>query len=344
MSKGAFIVLGLAGATLIVYPLAVGTDLSHLSDLNLWWKKLARPLLRTLLFISVGLLIGQLIEGLGLTAKLGVLARPLTARANLPAEAGAAFTAAFASGVAANTLLFTAWQEGRLDRRQLIVANLLNASLPAYLLHLPTTFFIVYALLGKAALIYFGLTFVAALIRCLGVTLAGRMILPAAQSSHTTPEQKSKGWAAAFRDTWPKFLTRLKRLLIIILPVYVAVFLLLQWGFFTWLGQALAGIVSSAILPLEAMSVIVFSIMAEFTSGFAAAAAFLEAGSLTIKQVVIALLIGNVIATPVRVLRHQLPHYMGIYSPAMGIKLVAIGQSVRILSVVAVTLLFILIF
>ncbi|CAO0822146.1 hypothetical protein DFAR_2850002 [Desulfarculales bacterium] len=37
--------------------------------------------------------------------------------------------------MAANTLLFL-WQEGKLTKRQLMLANLLNASLPAYFLHL----------------------------------------------------------------------------------------------------------------------------------------------------------------------------------------------------------------
>ena len=43
----------------------------------------------------------------------------------------------------------------------------------------------------------------------------------------------------------------------------------------------------------------------------------------------LALLIGNIAATPVRALRHQMPHYMGIYSPKLGTKLLAIGQSLK---------------
>jgi hypothetical protein len=104
----------------------------------------------------------------------------------------------------------------------------------------------------------------------------------------------------------------------------------------------MAGWVSSTVMPLEAMSVVVFSVMAEFTGGFAAAGALLESGALSMKMVVVALLIGNVIATPVRALRHQLPHYLGIYSLSMGVTLLVISQCVRVMAVLLVTSAFVL--
>jgi hypothetical protein len=336
------LVLGLGVAALIVFIIANGVEPARLFDPSLLWSRLIRPLIRMILFISLGLGVGQFIEALGLTARLGVLARPLVRRAKLPAETGAAFTAAFASGVAANTLLFTLWQEGKLDRRELVLSNLLNASLPAYLLHLPTTFFVVYALLGRAALLYFGLTLGAALLRLVGVVLIGALTGSASSPPSATETGTRPDWRRALKETWPKFLVRLRRLLLIIVPIYVVFFVLVQAGFFTWLTGAMAGLVKSEAFPAGSMSVIVVSIMAEFTSGFAAAAAFLEGGALTISQVVIALLIGNVLATPIRALRHQLPHYMGIYSPRMGLGLVAIGQSARLVSVLVVTAAFVL--
>ena len=307
----------------------------------LLWAKLGRPLLRTLAFVAGGLLVGQLIEGLGWTARLGVLAWPLIRLARLPREAGAAFSAAFASGVGANTLLYTSWREGRLDNRQLVLANILNAALPAYFLHLPTTFFVVYALLGRAALVYFGLTLAAALLRTLGVIALGRLLFSDRPAPGEEPAGGKRPWSRILAETWEKFQVRLRRMLLIIVPVYLLVFLLARGGFFAWLGQALAGWISSQVVPVEAMSVIVFAVAAEFTSGFAAAGALMHTGSLVLKQVVVALLLGNVAATPLRALRHQLPHYLGIYSPRTGAKLLALGQGARVLSVLVVTVLYI---
>ena len=98
----------------------------------------------------------------------------------------------------------------------------------------------------------------------------------------------------------------------------------------------MAAHVTQAFVPVEALSVIILSFAAEFTSGFAAAGALLEAGVLTVKQTVLALLIGNILAFPVRALRHQLPRYMGIFGPKTGFQLLLLGQSYRILSLILV--------
>jgi hypothetical protein len=98
----------------------------------------------------------------------------------------------------------------------------------------------------------------------------------------------------------------------------------------------LARFVVTSLLPVESLSVVILSFAAEFTSGFAAAGALMEAGVLTVKQTVIALLAGNVVAFPIRALRHQLPRYMGIFSPAMGLQLLLLGQTLRVISLVAV--------
>jgi hypothetical protein len=49
-----------------------------------------------------------------------------------------------------------------------------------------------------------------------------------------------------------------------------------------------------------------------------------------------ALLIGNILAFPVRALRHQLPRYIGIFSPRMGTQILLMGQGFRIASIIVV--------
>jgi hypothetical protein len=91
---------------------------------------------------------------------------------------------------------------------------------------------------------------------------------------------------------------------------------------------------------MESLSLVVLSFVAEFTSGFAAAGALMDAGMLTVKQTVLALLVGNVLAFPLRALRHQLPHYMGIYAPRVGAELLVLGQVFRVASIIGVGVLF----
>ncbi|MFH1057909.1 MAG: hypothetical protein V1797_04395 [Pseudomonadota bacterium] len=338
--RGLWLLLGCLAAAGIAYALAGPAQMPPFLRPARLWSGLGWPLSKTLAFLSGGLLLGQLLEATGWTARLGVLAWPLIRLAHLPKQAGAAFSAAFASGVAANTLLYTSWQEGALDKRQLMLANILCASLPAFFLHLPTTFFVVYALLGRAALWYFGLTLLAAILRTLAVVLISRAWLPAQAPGQAAPLAARPTWAALWADTWRKFGQRLRRMLLIVLPVYLMVFLLAGAGFFAWLSHAAAGAVTGLALPVEAMSVVVFAVVAEFTLGFAAAGALMQSGSLVLKQVVLALLIGNLVATPVRALRHQLPHYLGIYSPGLGARLLALGQGARVVSVALVAVVY----
>jgi hypothetical protein len=118
------------------------------------------------------------------------------------------------------------------------------------------------------------------------------------------------------------------------------VYVLNAMGMFQQLRETLSGFVVTSFIPMESLSVVILSFAAEFTSGFAAAGALLEAGVLTIKQTVIALLIGNILAFPVRTLRHQLPRYIGIFSPKMGSQILLLGQGFRIVSLMAVGVLY----
>ena len=65
--------------------------------LSLLWLQLGWPLLRLLVFISIGLLVAGFIEALNWTRKMAVVARPLTRFGHLSAITGASFSMAFFS-------------------------------------------------------------------------------------------------------------------------------------------------------------------------------------------------------------------------------------------------------
>jgi hypothetical protein len=74
--------------------------------------RLLWPLTRLMLFITIGLIIGQIIEASGWTKTLAALARPLFRFGRLGDHCGAAFTAAFFSGVTANAMLLDFFKDG----------------------------------------------------------------------------------------------------------------------------------------------------------------------------------------------------------------------------------------
>ncbi|MGA8572104.1 MAG: hypothetical protein WB560_06525 [Desulfobaccales bacterium] len=333
---GRWLLLLLVGLVVAAYWLGLWPEAHGVSAHKLY-RQLAWPLLRLLLYLGAGLLLGQAIESLGWAAKLGSWAAPLLRWGHLRKECGASFTAAFFSGILANTMLVTLYQEGRIGRRELTITYLLNSALPVFLLHLPTTFFIILPLTRQAGLIYLGLTLSAAVLRSVLLMVYSRWRLPVESGGEFAVAAPDPGRKEGLRrEIWQKFQRRFYRVILFTMPIYVLIFALNDWGMFKWLEGAAASHVSLGLLPMKAASVVMFSVAAEFTSGMAAAGAFLQAGALTVPQTVIALVLGNIVATPVRALRYQLATNVGIFSPKMGIELLVLGQGLRLLSLVAV--------
>jgi len=307
-------------------------------------SRLLYPVAELMLTIAAGLVIGQVIEATGWTRGLAALARPLFRFGRLGNRCGAAFTAAFVSGVAANAMLLDFHKDGKISRQQLFLTNFIN-QFPAFFLHLPTTFLTVISMTGMAGALYFLLTFIAAAGRTAAFLAYGHFRLPPEppedlETAADAPPSGAAKLRAAWRNIRQRFPGRLLRIGIFVVPIYTAVFVLNALGLFTAARDWLTRFVVTAFVPVEALSVVVLSFVAEFTSGFAAAGALMAAGILTVKQTVLALLTGNVLAFPVRALRHQLPHYMGIYSPRMGTELLILGQMFRVISLIGVGVLF----
>jgi hypothetical protein len=307
---------------------------------TLLWIRLIKPLLTLMVLIGLGLVLAQTIEAKGWTEKLGVLAGPIFRFANLGSKCSAAFSTAFFSGVAANAMLVDFYKEGKISKKQVYLTNFIN-QFPAYFLHLPTTFFIVVPLTRVAGLLYFALTFLAVVFRSLLFLLFGHYFLNPPEGcfhqkeSDFSPESKKQiqNVFFAIKRSFPGRFTKIAGYVV---PIYVAIFLINIMGGFDAARDWLAGYITVTFVPVEALSVVILSFVAEFSSGFAAAGALLDAGVISTKETVLALLLGNVIAFPIRALRHQLPRYMGIFSPGLGARILLLGQFFRVASIVAV--------
>jgi hypothetical protein len=309
--------------------------------------RLIKPLITLMVLIGIGLILAQVLEAKGWTKKLGALASPMFSFANLGPKCSAAFSTAFFSGVAANAMLVDFYKEGKISKKQVYLTNFIN-QFPAYFLHLPTTFFIVVPLTRVAGLLYFGLTFLAVVLRSILFLLVGRYFLTPVDCNfhqkefNIVPENK-KRIQNVFDAIKKSFPGRFIQISIYVVPIYVIIFLISTVGGFDIARDWLARYITVTFVPVEALSVVILSFVAEFSSGFAAAGALLDAGVISTKETVIALLLGNVIAFPIRAIRHQLPRYMGIYSPGMGAQILLLGQLFRVASIIAVGTLYYLV-
>ena len=309
----------------------IDTNLHHL------WLHLGWPLLRLLIYLAIGLLAALFIESLNWTRKIAVVARPLTRLGHLSPLTGAAFSLCFFSGMAANTMLAEGYETKQLSRKELVLANLFN-SLPANFLHLPTTFFIAFPILKGAAFVYMGLTIGAAIVRTLVVTLIARLLLPETNTGmhqKSMPANPEHPLRSAWNNTLKRFKRRIKKIVSYTVPIYIFFYFLNEAGFFRAAEQFLTQHVAwLSWLSPQAISILTFQMAAEFTAGLAAAGSLLASGAMEAKEIVLVLLIGNVLSSPIRAIRHQYPYYAGIFKPALAAELILFSQGFRALSIV----------
>lgn len=307
------------------------------------WAGLGAPLLRLLASLSFGLLVANVIESMNWTRGVARVAAPLVRMGHLRDVAGASFSLAFFSTVASNSLLAESYERGELSRRELMFANLFN-SLPAYLTHLPTLFFMTWTVLGWPAVVYVGLTLAAAAFRTALTLVCGRLLLPPLPEGCVTcrlDEHGSTTPGSALQRAWARFRRRLPRLVLFTVPVYVAMYALQRSGGFAiaqrWLETHVEWL---GFLRPEALGIVVLHLAAEFGAALSAASAVLNTGSLTEREIVLALLVGNVLSTPMRAFRHQFPAYAGYFRPALAFNLVVANQLLRAASIIGVGVLY----
>ena len=303
------------------------------------WQGLGWPLLRLVFFISLGLMIGNLIESLNWTHGVARMASPLVRIAHLSDITGASFSMAFFSAVTANSMLSEAYEQEKISKQELIFANLFN-SLPTYFLHLPTLFFLAVPLIKGVAFVYVGLTLFAAFLRTVCILFVGRIVLPAYKEHCVTcrlEENRVSSLSQAVSKAWLRFQKRIKRIVMITVPIYTAVFILNRFGMFAMLEEWLARHVKLlAWLHPESLGVVALQLTAEISAGLAAAGALLDNGSLETRQVVLALLVGNVLSSPMRAVRHQFPFYAGVFQPRLAAELIIYNQIFRTGSIMLV--------
>ena len=309
--------------------------------ITMLWQGLGWPLTRMIFFVSLGLLVANFIESLNWTHVVARVAAPLVRIGNLSDITGASFSMAFFSGISANSMLAEGYDQKKISVKELVLANLFN-SLPTYFLHLPTMFFITIPFIKGAAFLYVGLTFFAAMCRTFFILIVGRLILPPGTKGNVEKrlgENSAISWHQALIKAGERFKDRIKKILLFTVPIYTLIFFLNKIGHFDALERFFSQYVSFlSWLHPESIGIIVMHIVAEFTAGLALAGALIDAGNLSSREVVLALLVGNILSSPMRALRHQFPYYAGIFPVGIAVKLIFYNQAFRMGSIILVTI------
>ncbi len=300
-----------------------------------FWPRKLMVLVDLLFVISLGVIIGQMLDSSGLVNLLAVITLPITKLGKLAPNIGAAFITAFQSGAAANSMLVTARDSSGLSRRELYVSVLVISCISLFA-HLPSTLPAVVAVLGvKAALIMYGVRCAAIFAEIIVLLLVSRVMAKGCKLGGNIPlaipsrvSLKVFGTGKFWRDVWKKSKFTLKRVCLFMIPTFILLVVLEKMEVFQLLVDSMPWVFKSGLLPPQAAAIIPAQAM-NLYNGAMTASVFLDSGVITLRQAILILLAGTMITAPIRTFKHAMPTYVAVLGARMGATLAVTAQVLR---------------
>jgi len=285
-------------------------------------------LARTIPFMVAGVILADFIVALKFVDRVAFIARPISNFAHLRDECGASFMTAFISATSANSMLASFYNNELIDKKELFIASMMT-SFPAIVMHWRALLPILIPLLGVTGLIYFGVLMLVGLVKTTLIMVAGRLLLDK-KDGVVSDYQKEKRPPVkdAFKTGMQTSKKTIKRILWMTIPVTFLTFILMMAGAFDAIASHIQGISSYLPVPAAGLSIIAAQ-FASYVAAHATAGALLSDGTLTGKEVILTLLVGNVLSSVSMIWRWMIPYYVGIFGPTTGIQILAVATTIR---------------
>ena len=257
------------------------------------------------------------------------IAKPLIKLGRLPDICGTAFLTAFVSNPAANSMIAGACSDKKITRRDMILNGIAN-SYAAKVSHSMRMSFVIVSAFGGAwlaGIAYFAIQFLNGFVRTIMIFFAGRIKHKDEVSTISGPKVEVLPWYDAVKKAGKRTKRMVIRILLITVPIYLIFSCLAQMGFYkminNYIPESLAGILSPEIIGVMAAR------LGGMVSAAGIAGELFQDGTITIIQIVIAFLLGNMITNPIRTFRRNLPIAMGIFPGRDGLWIVLTLQGFR---------------
>ena len=293
-----------------------------------------RSLLWLIPVIVAGIILAELVVQLKLVRALGFLMLPITKFGHLRTECGVSFLTAFGSPVAANSMLMEFYNNKLIERKEVIIASMITA-FPAIVMHWPYMLPILIPLVGFPGVIYFCILMLGGIIETGIVLVAGRFLLPKRNAEDTKIDKEQRPpLKEALKTSVKNSRKMIKRILLIIIPCILIVFVLMDIGVFELLETHLSSVAAYFPIPAEGLPIIAAQ-FAEPAVAYTIAGSLLSQGILDAKAVVLTLLIGDVLST-ITILRFIIPYYLGVFGPKLGTQIMTLATTLRLGVVVVI--------
>jgi hypothetical protein len=314
-----------------------------------FWTRKTIQLTETLFAISIAVLLASALEVSGFVKFFSIFFWPLIRLGRLTPATAPAFFAALRKASIANGILVAARDTGRINNRQLYTSVLVSSSLST-LGHLPSYILAIGMVCGSQAMtVVTGVRLGAIFAQIIVVLILSAWIIAPAMgvenivrpdapdnASEKTAVKTSQRTRLFLEQVWQRSIKTIKRIGLFFILTFTLVSLMEFCGVFDYLGNALPWLFNPSFLPPQS-SVIIPAQAAGIFSGTAAAAGFIQDGTLSAKQVLTILLAGSGVTAPVRTLKRILPTYIGMLGFRPGVIMAFTAQLLRMMFLAAAT-------
>jgi hypothetical protein len=280
---------------------------------------------------AAGVLAAELIVAMGWVHRIARVTRPLTDFGHLKKECGTSFLTAFLSPAAGNAMLVRYHQSGTINRKELLISAIVN-TFPGIVMHWRTMLPVAIPLIGFSAIVYYGLLVLVGFIKTLAALVAGRFLLEPANKSFAEDSTAKKPTASfsmkLLKDSAGKSRAVIIRIMRTTVPITFGMFFLIHAGVFDHLDKKLAFLATYLPLAPEALSVVAIR-LGSTVGAFTVAGNLLYSGTISARDVVLSLLVGNLLASGIN-LRYLIPYYFGIFGPADGLRVLLLSTLLRV--------------
>lgn len=284
-------------------------------------------LCKTVPFMVFGIVLAEFVVAMKFMDKIAFITKPITNFAHLSSECGTSFVTAFVSPTSANSMLAAFYNDGKIERRELFIASLVN-SFPAIVMHWRSVLPVLIPLLGSVGVIYFSILMLVGLIKTLLVMLAGRILLVKKQTFSIQNDPEKPNIADALKISLKNSVKTVKKVLTTTIPTTFITFILYEMGAFEVLTDYLSPASRYFPIPPEGLTII-SAYFGNYIAAATVAGNLLSAGRLTGKDVILSLLVGNVLSAFPAMLRYETPYYVGIFGPKNGTQIMLLSTAIR---------------
>ena len=293
-------------------------------------------LLRIMPVFAAGVFAAHLIENMGRLDGLSRLAGPIMRLGRLSNGCGAGFVTSIISPTAGHAMLADLRREGKLGRRELIVAAIVN-NLPGEIATGKSVLPLAVPVLGFFGFVYYGFLLLACTLKALIMLLAGRFFLaPLVISPEYSEIKKRQNWnfgVAARASIKPSFKSVFKVSKTMVPAAYI-VYGLITIGFFDNASGPLSFMTDYLPLNLTVLPVVAARLISP-AAAYIVAGGIFAAGTASGPQLIFALFAGAFAATATS-LRYLIPYYCGIFGGRDGGAIIVVSLIARVISYGAV--------